>query len=232
MKRFSGLIEDVTRLDLKLADVQWAFAQNERARIDAHWQQLVDANSRIWNGDILVAQDVFLGDGLLSARFCVSDYASYVSWRDWGWPDKKAFNIFGMPALRTSDNVLIFAEMAEHTLNGGKVYPPGGSLETRDVVNGEIDLIRSMQIEVREETGFDLSTSKRGGAYAIMDGQRIAYMQQYATALTFSEVEQIYAAHVDEHQELKRLVPVRGRKDIADAMPAYARAIVEREFKK
>jgi hypothetical protein len=233
MKRSSLLIEDVTRLDLKLTDNQWAFAQNERQRIDAHWQQLVETNDTLWNGDILIAQDVFLGDGLLSARFIVSDYASYVAWRDWGHPDKKVFNIFAMPALKTKDGVLIFAEMASHTLNSGKIYPPGGSLEMRDVnEQGEIDLLGSMLTEVKQESGFDLAAATPGGSYAIMDGQRIAFMQQYRCQETFEDVKLIFAKHVDAHKELKRLVPIRARKDIADVMPGYAAAVVEREFKK
>jgi hypothetical protein len=232
MKRSSLLIEDVTRLDLKLTDNQWAFAQNERQRIDAHWQQLVESNDMLWNGDILIAQDVFLGDGLLSARFAVSDYASYVAWRDWGHPDKKVFNIFAMPALKTKDNILVFAEMASHTLNGGKIYPPGGTLEMRDVnERGEIDLPGSMIIEVKEESGFDLATAKPGGSYAIMDGQRIAFMRQYRCEETFADLKLLFAKHVDAHKELKRLVPIRTRKDVSDAMPVYAAAVVEREFR-
>ncbi len=233
MKRFSGLIEDITRLDLRFVEEAWAFAQNERQRIDMHWQELVNKNDKLWNGEILIARDVFLGDGLLSARFSSSDYASFVAWRDWGYPDKQAFNIFGMPALKTSDGVLVFAEMAAHTLNAGKIYPPGGSLELRDVTDrSEIDVERSMRIEVKEETGFDLNSARRGGAYAIMDGQRIALMRQFSTDLTFAEFEMEFASHFDNQKELKCLVPVRSRKDMSEAMPAYALAIVEREFKK
>jgi 8-oxo-dGTP pyrophosphatase MutT (NUDIX family) len=233
MKPFSGQVEDVTTLDLRLEQVPWAFAQHDRPRIDAHWQSLSESNPSLWNGSILIARHVVLGNGTLAARFALTDYASYVAWRDWGHPDKQACNVFGMPALKTSDDVLVFAEMSAHTLNAGKLYPPGGSLEQRDVkADATIDVLGSITIEVTEETGLDLTNAAAGGLYVIRDGPRVAVMRQYQLPQTFSKLEQHFARHQDHHKELVRLVPIRSRDDIVDAMPVYAQQIVIKEFTK
>jgi 8-oxo-dGTP pyrophosphatase MutT (NUDIX family) len=227
---FSEIIESV---DLKMTDAPWPFAQNERARIDAHWQELANANATIWNGNVLIAQDVYLGDKKLVARFSLTDYASLMAWRDWGFPDEKVFNIFGMPALMTSDNVLVFAEMASHTMNGGKIFPPGGSLEMADVVEwGVVDVEGSMYRETLEETGFDLTSARAAERFVIMDQQRIAVMQKFSCAETFADLERVFKVHVDDKKELTRLVPVKSRRSISPAMPPYAQEIVRHVFKK
>ncbi len=231
MKDSAPFSEKITSIDLKLTEAPWPFAQNERPRIDAYWQELASANATLWNGNVLIAQDVYLGDGKLSARFTLTDYASMMAWRDWGFPDKKVFNIFGEPALMTSDGVLVFAEMASHTMNAGKIVPPGGSLEMGDVgPNGAIDISASMHRETLEETGFDLSHARADARYAVMDEQRIALVQKFSCAETFADLEHIFHVHVDKNKELTRLVSVRSRKSISPSMPGYAQEIVRQSF--
>ena len=38
----------IDTLDLKLTGERWAFAERERVRIDAHWQELVAINPALW----------------------------------------------------------------------------------------------------------------------------------------------------------------------------------------
>jgi hypothetical protein len=231
MMHFSGLIEDVRDLDLRLTDEPWAFSERERVRIDAHWQETVTRNPALWNGDILMARDVFLGDSKLSARFVKTDYASFVAWRDWGWPDKGTFNLFGMPSLITSDGALVYAEMAAHTLNAGRIDAPGGSLEMRDVLeDGTVDVDRSIIIETIEEVGFDLATARRGTGYVVMEGQIIAFVRRYHAQETFAALEARFAGHHDAFEELRRLVAVRSRRDITDAVPSFAAGAIMKEF--
>ncbi len=219
--------EPVSTLDLRFVEGTWDFSIRERGLIDAAWGKRVQANPALWNGEVLVARDVSLADGVLSAVHCKTDYASFVVWRDLGWPDKSAFNIFGMGVVVSADGALVYGEMGAHTVNARAIYPPGGSLEPKDVMpDGSVGIDHSVSAEIAEEFGFDIATCVRGGRFAIFDGQRIAVVQAFFSALTFAGIEENFRQHVsgEAQPELMRLVAVRREADICEAMPAWAKA--------
>jgi hypothetical protein len=79
-------------LDLRHTGDAWAFAERERDRIDTHWQRLASANPALWNGKVLMCHSAELTNGTLTGRFLTTDFASFVAWRDWGWPDRSVRN--------------------------------------------------------------------------------------------------------------------------------------------
>src|SRR5689334_10916768 len=119
----------ISSLDLHLHPGAWPFAEAEKLRITEHWRKLAEANPRIWNGDVLICTGAKIADAVLTGRFLKTDYASFVAWRDWGWPDKSVSNLFGSAIVHSADGALLYGRMAGHTLNPGKIYPPGGPLE-------------------------------------------------------------------------------------------------------
>jgi ADP-ribose pyrophosphatase YjhB (NUDIX family) len=138
----------------------------------------------IWNGRVLMARAPRLSGGVLTVRFQETDYASFVAWRDWGWPDRSVYNCFGSAVIVGSDGALLYGRMGGGTLNAGLLYPPGGSLEPTDVdAAGRVDVLASIDRELREETGLDAGTARRGVLLAVRDGQRISIAQ----ALHFPE---------------------------------------------
>ncbi|HKU05064.1 MAG TPA: NUDIX hydrolase, partial [Bradyrhizobium sp.] len=96
-------IRRVTELDLRVTPRTWAFAEARGAEISAHFAEQQRRRSHLWNGRVLIgAAPVFSGERL-SADYFEVDFASFLAWRDWGFPDKNVFNGFGMGALRASD---------------------------------------------------------------------------------------------------------------------------------
>lgn len=222
-------IEAITDLDLRLGNAGWAFADAERVRIDAHWREISARNARIWNGDVLICTSATIDAGALTARFAITDYASFVAWRDWGWPDASVINCFGTPAARTSDGALVFGVMAGHTLNAGMLYPPSGSLEPRDVRDdGTIDVKGSIAIELMEETGLDAGSAEEGRLIAIFDGPRLAIVQELTFPMTCVEIAASFAAHMTSQglPELVGLEAIRSPSQIDSRMPGFAQEIV------
>ena len=119
----------ISALDLRHTRDRWAFAARERTRIDRHWHDLVAANPALWNGQVLMCHSVALAGGLLTGRFFTTDFANFVAWRDWGWPDRTVRNCFGSPVVLSSDGALVYGRMSLRTLNPGGVYPPGGGYQ-------------------------------------------------------------------------------------------------------
>lgn len=218
----------ITALDLHLHSGSWSFAEAEKPRIAAHWRKLTDANPRIWNGDVLICTEALIAGTTLAGRFLKTDYASFVAWRDWGWPDKTVSNLFGSAIVLSSDNALLFGRMAGHTLNPGKVYPPGGSLEMKDVsVDGRIDVMGSLVRELDEETGLKAAAAEKGELFAVFDGPRLSVAQVFrfansAEALAEEVRRYLRAGHEDELSDIEI---VRSSSQIDSEMPGYAIAI-------
>ena len=88
-----------------------------------------------------------------SASYFEVDFASFLAWRDWGFPDKDVFNGFGMGALRASDGAFVLGEMGEHTANAGRIYFPSGTPDLDDIRGDALDIAGSVARELEEETG-------------------------------------------------------------------------------
>ena len=146
-------IHRVTQLDLKCGAWTWPFAAERHADIDAHFARQQAEKPQLWNGRVLLGRNpVFSGDRF-SADYFETDFASFLAWRDWGFPDNSVFNGFGMGALRGSDGVFVLGEMAAHTANGGRIYFPSGTPDLDDLRDGMVDIPGSVAREVEEETG-------------------------------------------------------------------------------
>ena len=220
----------VTSLDFAITRDNWAFAQHERARIDAHWAQLQAAKPQIWNGAVLMCNEALLRDGALKARFVTTDYASFVAWRDWGWPDRAARNCFGSAVVLSRDGALVFGRMGPHTLNAGQSYPPGGSLEPADIgADGRVDVIGSLRRELREETGLEPEDARAGDCLAIFEGPRLSIAQAFHYDLTAAEIAMRIRGYIDatEEEELEDVTVLTSASQTDSTMPGYAIAIAE-----
>ena len=101
---------------------------------------------------LLGRNPVFAGDRF-SASYFETDFASFLAWRDWGFPDPAVFNGFGMGALRCADGAFVLGEMGQHTSNAGRIYFPSGTPDLDDIRDGTVDISGSVARELEEETG-------------------------------------------------------------------------------
>ena len=147
------VIHRVTALDLTVRPRLWSFAQTRRADIEAHFAREQRAKPQLWNGRILLARNPGFTEGQLTADYFETDFASFLAWRDWGFPDSEVFNGFGMGALRSADGAFVLGEMGQHTANAGRIYFPSGTPDLDDVRDGAVDIAGSVAREVLEETG-------------------------------------------------------------------------------
>ncbi len=157
----------------------WPFAEKNRDAIAAHWAQAVETNPALWDGKLVLAERPVLNGKCLRANSIEVSYSSYLAWRDWGFPEKTFFNVFGSAVIRSAEGHLVFGEMAAHTAGAGLIYPPAGSLERSDVgEEGRLDVFSSAVRELAEETGLvvDVAVSGRSGFadFASRAGQLIS----------------------------------------------------------
>jgi hypothetical protein len=223
-------IHRVTQLDLKCRSWTWPFALERRAGIDAHFALQQAEKPQLWNGRVLLGRHPAFSGDRFSADYFEADFASFLAWRDWGFPDRSVFNGFGMGALRGNDGVFVLGEMAGHTANAGRIYFPSGTPDLDDLQEGMVDIAGSVAREVEEETGltavdytavdhWDCVVS--GAAIAII---RILNADMPGEALRAKIEANLATQHLPE---LSAIHLVRGPADFTSAMPRFVTAFVE-----
>jgi 8-oxo-dGTP pyrophosphatase MutT (NUDIX family) len=224
------VIHRVTTLDLRLQPRPWPFADARRAEIDAHFARQQAEKPQIWNGRVLLGRNPDFTAERFSADYFETDFASFLAWRDWGFPDRDVFNGFGMGALRCSDGAFVLGEMGQHTSNAGRIYFPSGTPDLDDVSGGTVDIAGSVHREVEEETGLTSADYRTvphwdcvvsGAAIAMI---RILQVDDSGEALR----ARIEANLARQHQpELAAIHLVRKTSDFTSAMPRFVTAFIE-----
>ncbi len=232
-KDLTPQIHEITQIDLTLdATASWEFSVHNTEAIKENWQQLVSQNPDLWDGKVLSLYQYSFNQKKLSGKLVEVDYSAFLAWRDWGFPDRTARNLFGCTALRSSQGHLIFGKMAPHTATAGQVYAPGGNLDLNDITpSGKVDIFASIARELEEETGFTLDQGDLGEVLAVEDGPRLAIARILTFQLTSDQIS-AKISHFNANQkkpELEEAVIVTSLADLAPhQVPPYARALAAR----
>ena len=115
---------------------------------------------------LLGRNPVFAGDRL-SASYFETDFASFLAWRDWGFPDPAVFNGFGMGALRCADGAFVMGEMGQHTAECRAHLFSVRHARSRRHRDGAVDIPGSIVRELEEETGLTPGDYRERGALAL-----------------------------------------------------------------
>jgi 8-oxo-dGTP pyrophosphatase MutT (NUDIX family) len=228
-------IHRVTQLDLKCGAWTWPFAAERRADIDAHFARQQAEKPKLWNGRVLLGRNPTFSGDRFNADYFEADFASFLAWRDWGFPDNSVFNGFGMGALRGSDGVFVLGEMAAHTANGGRIYFPSGTPDLDDLRDGMVDIPGSVAREVEEETGLTPADYRAGPHWdCVVSGAAIAMIRILDVDLTGEALRGRIEANLARQiqPELAAIHLVRGAGDLTAAMPRFVTAFIEKQFAK
>ena len=226
----SPVIHRVTTLALRVQPRPWPFADARRADIDAHFASKQREKPKIWNGRVLLGRNPIFSEGCFSADYFEADFASFLAWRDWGFPDKEVFNGFGMGALRCADGAFILGEMAQHTANAGRIYFPSGTPDLDDISDGAVDISGSVAREVEEETGLTSSDYRPGAHWdCVVSGAAIAMIKIFNVDCTGDALRARLETNLarQAQPELAAIHLVRGTGDFTAEMPRFVTAFIE-----
>jgi 8-oxo-dGTP pyrophosphatase MutT (NUDIX family) len=229
----SFAIHRVTTLDLDVQPWTWPFAIERGAEISAHFAGKQREKPQIWNGRLLLARNPVVTAGCFAAEYFETDFASFLAWRDWGFPDKTVFNGFGMGALRSSDGAFALGEMGGHTANAGRIYFPAGTPDLDDIRDGTVDISGSVVREAEEETGLTPADYRAGGHWDCVDtGASIALIRILQIDMPGEALRARIEANLASQTspELCAIHLVRKRSEITAAMPRFVTAFLEAQL--
>lgn len=225
-------IRPISGTDIRMVPGPWPLPAALRAQVPVRWAAMLAANPHLWDGRIIGVTAPAVGDdGVLRAEAREDAFSAFLTWREAGFPDIGMHNLFGSALIASSDGALIYGVMGADTANAGRIYPPGGSLEPRDVLaDGRVDVAGCTDLELEEETGLRAGDAGKGRLVAVFDGPRISVAQFYHFDEAADRLVARIRANLDaqEHRELADIVAIRC---LADADPVwtvpYALALAE-----
>jgi hypothetical protein len=223
------LIHRVTTLDLRIEDFAWPFALARRGEIDGHFAEKQREKPNLWNGRVLLARNASFEGERLSASYFETDFASFLAWRDWGFPDDAVFNGFGMGALRCADGAFVMGEMAPHTANAGRVYFPAGTPDPDDISGGHVDIAGSVFREIEEETGLTPADYRAAAHWdCVVTGAAIAMIRLLNADIPGEAMRSRIEANLARQAkpELCAIHLVRQGRDLTAQMPRFVTAFL------
>jgi 8-oxo-dGTP pyrophosphatase MutT (NUDIX family) len=218
------------RVTFSVAPREWRFARDREAEIAAHFAARRTERPALWNGRVLLLSDWSIASGRMQGTFFETDFANYMAWRDWDFPDAGVSNCFAMGAIRSADGAYLLGVMGAHTANAGRIYFPAGLPDPSDIEGDVVDLAANVAREVAEETGLTSAhLSVQPGWSAVLAGARIALMQALQAREAAVDLRARMLDHVarDTKPELADIRIVRSKADFDPMMPKFVTAYLE-----
>ena len=222
-------IHRVTTLDLTYESWTWPFAVANREAAEKHFAAQQARKPALFNGKVLLMREPKVVGDRLIARYFEADFATYLTWRDFGFPGEGIFSGFGMGALRDADGTYVMGEMSPHTANGGRVYFPSGTPDPSDLVGDRVDIEGSIVREVEEETGLTPADyTVRPGFHCVIARPAVAIVQVLELKTSAAAVKQAILNNIarEELPEFSDVHLIRDAADITPTMPRYVAAYI------
>lgn len=229
------VIHTVTKLDTTFRPWSWSFAEQRRTEIDAYFADKQRDKPELFNGRVLLGRNPVFTADTFSAAYFETDFASFLAWRDWGFPDKAVFNGFGMGALRGNDGGFVLGEMAGHTANAGRIYFPSGTPDPSDLRGNLVDIPGSVIREVAEETGLTAADYRLADGWrCIAAGSAIAMIRILDAAATAASLRATIEANsvAQTLPEFSAFHLVHSPADFTPTMPVFVTAFLADQFRR
>jgi 8-oxo-dGTP pyrophosphatase MutT (NUDIX family) len=218
------------RVEITAEPWVWDFAKVRRKDIDQHFARLAEMRS-VWNGRVLLLHRYNIQDGVFQGLCFESDYASFIAWREWEFPDPCVYNFYAATALRAADGAYLLGEMAPHTASAGERYFPCGTPEPTDTVDGHVvDLYANLSRELLEETGIAIAElEETPGWILVRDRNFLALMKRVTAHQSAEDLRNrvIRFLEKDSQPELSDIHIVRSRSDLGPRIPNWAKGYLE-----
>ena len=224
-------IRQLATVSLTVAPERWTFENQNHSRIEKFWMKASEENPALHNGQVYMLSQWSLKSDRLEGIVQPASYASFLYWRERGYPETGARNCFGSSILESREGHVLFGRMGPRTATAGLVYPVGGSFGDEDVREGMLLVDTNIERELLEETGLRPQQAQREERYiCVEEGPRISLAARFIFDCTSSDLRQCIRAHIDmcDDPELDEIVILRRRAFARHhRMPEFARMLID-----
>ncbi|OLS06875.1 NUDIX hydrolase [Brucella abortus] len=199
----------ISRADVRVLPGPLPYAEGNRASIAENWARECAANPTLFDGEVYLAPEATLKDGVLQAGFKRTRFATLMHWRRDPSPIRP-WHIFSVGVIVSGEGHLIAARMGQQNAVAGKVYFPAGSIDDNDI------------FDARAETQVNLVTGNRS----------IALFRRYYFDVPSCDLVARIEGYLSREAapELAEIIPVKAAGMMNEATPSYVRAFADWHF--
>lgn len=195
----SPLPSAVPRLDLAIGDGPSPYGLAHAEEVAAEWAVRAAANPDLWNGPIFLFEEVGIDPARgFSAVARSTDFATFLHWRERADPASPYAHVFPVAAVTTADDHLLLGIMGATTANPNRAYPPSGSFDDDDRLDGRLDAMTNIRRELREEVGIEVDDLVEEGPWWVIPSgpRRYALVRRHRSRKTVAEMAPEIARHL------------------------------------
>jgi hypothetical protein len=112
-------------LDLRFEPRPWPWAEANRAFVERHFKEEREKRPGLWNGRVLVLHRFAIEAGVFRGAYLDTDFASFLAWRDAGFPDPSVRNCFlRVPCARPTAPLCLAAWRGTRPMPAKFTFPP------------------------------------------------------------------------------------------------------------
>jgi 8-oxo-dGTP pyrophosphatase MutT (NUDIX family) len=214
-------------VEIAVAPWRWEFAHARADDIARHFAARQRELPALWNGRVLLMHRFAVENGVLRGASFETDYANFLAWRDWDFPDAGVFNVFAAAALQAADGAYLVGRMAPFTSIAGQWLFPCGTPDPKDISAGMLDLDRSARRELFEETGLDIGTMQAEAGWTLVRDRGFVGLIKRMTASENAEdlrVRIVRNLAGEAQPEFSEIRILRGIADVDTDLPLFLRA--------
>ncbi len=216
------LIAQVAQVHARCEPYEWLWPRENEAAVRANWAERTRDKPSMFNGRVLLVNEVTIADGCCDTTYFETDFADFLAWRDLGYPDPSITNGYAMGALQGSDGAFICGVMGGHTANAGRVYFPAGTPDPSDLrPDGTVDLSGSVLRELSEETDLPAESYRVAEGWTVVrQWPALAFFRFITCSEPAEVVARIIRANIarQDDPELSGAKVIRGPDDIDPRM--------------
>jgi hypothetical protein len=181
-------IVHLDRVEISAEPWSWEFAAVCRGEIKEHFADLQRKGSAVRNGRVLLLRRYLVRDGVFYGLCFDTDYASFIAWRGWNFPDM-GLQFFRSFSVAGSDGAYLVGEMAPYTAGARQLYFPCGTPDPSDLnAFGSLDLTKHLCHELREETGVDIDELDAEPAWILVRDRSYVARRLLSPSLSAREI--------------------------------------------
>lgn len=212
-----GEVFAVEACRLRINNFQWPLVSQHGAEIDRHWQQSTRENPALFDGQVLMVNDLSRNGGVLGLSLFATRFRNYLYWRHTGFADTSVIDGFGSGVIRSADGALMLVRQRPGFINEGLFYFPGGFIDPRDVdASGAVDIAGSVLREVGEETGLSAADVQRIAGFTVVRRRaQIAIAVSFRSDLDAEPLARCMRQHCATQADAE-IEEVRAVRNIAD----------------
>ncbi len=221
-------IVPVRRVELWREPRTWPWAEANRTAIGANLAKVRTNQPALFNGLVYLLHEWSIDDGIFRGSVFETDVASFLAWRDGGFPDENTTHCFGVGALCSSDGTYFLGQQAKPkpetcSINFTEAMPEPCDLRGEHLVEMPPCILRKL----KEQTGLAPDDVRLfPGWHAAITPHSVALIKLVVVPHGAPVVHARVRSFIDMQRppELAGLVDVRESVDLLPAMPLIARA--------